>query len=464
MMSTKKYTEEIFKLYDALRGVFFSKNIGLSVIRLIFIKYAIDNCLGAYTREEMQEYVKVQKVLAARDIEVGPDSLISVLDMIDKHYNLPGLMRNRVDDYARELFGLDESWNKKNVSTRNFEDIMSILANMDLMDNLETFEKGKELALALVDNLKYHGENVRFSAQYYSRREIGEIAKRILNVEENETFLDFVAGIGTTTISIVENEKTNIHLIDINEECLSASAMLLIMSGLNNFSVECKDIFDDSVEELCKSDIFSLEHNSLIEHRADKIFADPPIGMKIKNNPLRDSSVISLKKTLASLKNDGLAVVTAPASVLFSSLTKTREFRRFMLENKYVHAVISLPITYIGTTITANLVVLSKAPSEKVLFVNGCNSNYVSTVKESRYRGGNLITEHGIDTIVKAINERSDIEGFSRNVSIEELGDNEYDLMPSIYVTEPIVRDDISLEQIDEELQTLYNQLDRLRD
>lgn len=216
---------------------------------------------------------------------------------------------------------------------------------MDLMDNLETFEKGKELALALVDNLQYHGENVRFSAQYYSRREIGEIAKRILSVKENETFLDFVAGIGTTTISIVENEKTNIHLIDINEECLSASAMLLIMSGLNNFSVECKDIFDDSVEEFYKSDIFSLKHNSLIEHRADKVFADPPIGMKIKNNPLRDSSVISLQKTLASLKNDGLAVVTAPASVLFSSLTKIREFRKFMLESKYVHAVISLPIT-----------------------------------------------------------------------------------------------------------------------
>lgn len=451
----KNYIDYISELYNALRKAFFSKNIGFSVIRLIFLKYASDNCLGANTREEMQDYMRVQRIFAARDISGGPNGLVPVLHLIDKHYNLDGIVKNSINEYAKDLFGLDESWIKKNTSDKEFVEIMSVLSNMDLTDDINTHEVGMALVLNLIDNLQYHGENVKLGADFYSRRELGTLVNKILQVEDGDVFLDFCSGIGTTTISAVGNRRCRIINADVYEESLSVAAMLYIMCGYVGFEIKNQDSFLPYDAEMN----VNAEENEL----ADKIFVDPPI-LKIKENDLRDSALISLRKAIFSLKENGTAVVTVPASTLFTKFKGAQKFREELLGCGYIQSVVALPFTYTRTTVTMYLVVLSKKHNREVLFANftpmGIKTALDITIKNSaRFKGGNLLSEADLETIANVIVNGTEIEGVSRFVSPGEIANNEFDLTPARYVTEVIETEDISLKEIDDELNLLYEKL-----
>lgn len=447
MIENNLYINYISHLYDALRRAFFSKNIGFSVIRLIFIKYASDNCLGAFTREEMQDYMRIQRIFAARDVEAGPDSLVPILDMLDRHYQLPNLMHNSINEYAKELFGLDDSWVKKNTSDKNFAEIMSIISSMDLTDDLDTHENGMELALNLIDNLQYHGENARLASPFYSKRELGAIANKILNVNDEDVFLDFCSGIGTTTISAVGSKKCKIINRDINEECLSVAAMLYMMCGYEGFEIGVQDQFPSEI-------VFS-EYNGQEKDIADKIFVEAPLGVKIKEHPLRDSSLISLGAAATLLKENGTAVVTVPASALFTQFGMARSFRQTLLESGMIQCVVALPFTYTRTSIPMFLVILSKKQRDAVLFVNFASF----ATKSAKFKGGNSLSDANLDTLLRIINNNEEVNGVSRFASFDEIQEKEFDITPMSYVSEIVKTEDITLDEIDAKLIELYKKL-----
>jgi type I restriction-modification system DNA methylase subunit len=82
------------------------------------------------------------------------------------------------------------------------------------------------------------------------------------------------------------------------------------------------------------------------------------------------------------------------------------------------------------------------------------------TIKNSaRFKGGNLLSEADLETIANVIVNGTEIEGVSRFVSPGEIEINEFDLTPARYVTEVIETEDISLKEIDDELNLLYEKL-----
>ena len=462
MMDDKKIVSDIWNLYDELRSAFFHKSIGFSVIRLVFIKYATDNCLGAYTREEMQDYSRLQRVFAARDIGAGPNGLVPVLSLLDKEYKLNGLMHKSINDYARELFGLDDSWNKKNASDKNFERIMSILSTMDLIDDMHTFEKGKAIVNVLACNLYSHGTTDKSSAVYYSSHELNAIASKLLNVQEGESYLDFASGIGISTLSVVDNSSSPIVHCDINEEILTVSAMLLIMSGHHNFRLINKDCFDcegtlADEKDVLGSPIVDEEGAPLM---ADKIFVDPPLGMKCRGNALRDSHYVAVQKALASLNDGGKAVIAVPASALFTSSKKANLFKEYLLGNGYVESVISLPMTWSGTTVTINLLVLSKKKTYDIFFFNGASEECKRIVdKDLKSRSAMQINQKGLEWISEILINKLTVEGVSRTVNYEKIVFNEYDIIPTRYIQEKNIIDNTTVEEIDSQLKALYKKL-----
>lgn len=446
------YLKGINTLYDCLRSAFFSKNIGFSVIRLIFLKYAIDNFLGADTREQMQEYQAVQRKLFNRDVEGGPNAIYPILDIVGNHYGILDIIRPSINEYAKELYGLDDSWNKKNTSTESYKEIMSVLLSLDLTDNLETFEKGKIISECLIRNLQYHGETARLTSPYYSREELGVIAKKLLNVTENDIFMDFCSGVGLSTLSIVGDTKCKIINYDINEEVLATASMLYIMRGYSNFEMKQKDCFEEN-PELSDAPKFEI---------ADKIFVDPPLGVKLRNNPLRDSSVSALSQAAALLKENGMAVVAVPAMALSSYGPMAQKVREVLVGNMYVQSVISLPISWARSTISINLVVLSKTRNESVLFANFCSEGtkkLLDNFSKSNQKAGMDIEVEDLSSIVEIIKNKEEVEGVSRRVFMREIVENSYNLIPNIYIRDVMEFENITLKEIDEELATLYEKL-----
>ena len=112
-------------LYDALRDTFYMSNIGFSAVRLIFLKYVSDNYIGAYTREEMSAYGRVTRLLATDAVNASIDTLEAALNVVDKHYNLGGLITNTAYDYGTDLFGFDEERQRRVASQADFKKIFS---------------------------------------------------------------------------------------------------------------------------------------------------------------------------------------------------------------------------------------------------------------------------------------------------------------------------------------------------
>ena len=97
----------IWKLVDSLRNAMFFRELEYSVVRLVFIKYAVDNYVGASTVEEMQACARAQKMFAMRDVENGIEFLVPILKYIDKAYGLKSILSNfdMLNAYSYELFG-----------------------------------------------------------------------------------------------------------------------------------------------------------------------------------------------------------------------------------------------------------------------------------------------------------------------------------------------------------------------
>jgi len=91
----------IWDIATSLKGVVYAKNMTFSVVRLIFLKYITDNCLKADNGDKMMNYVRVQKMFAARDNEGGQAAVYPVLQMLDESYGLNNVLTSSLMSMPR---------------------------------------------------------------------------------------------------------------------------------------------------------------------------------------------------------------------------------------------------------------------------------------------------------------------------------------------------------------------------
>ena len=163
-----------------------------------------------------------------------------------------------------------------------------------------------------------------------------------------------------------------------------------MMCGYENFELQMRDRFPQEYVAECEE--IELEV-------ADKIFVDPPVSLKVRNHPLRDSSLISLRSAAAMLKENGTAIVVVPASALFGKYVAAVKLREELVGNGYVQSVVALPLTYTRTSIPMYMVVLSKRQNDGVLFVNFT----AYSTKANKYKGANAMTEEHLDMLSRII-------------------------------------------------------------
>lgn len=439
------FLAKVSTLQSTLDKAFFSKRMGFSAVRLLFLKYCVDNFMCAETKEDVQAYARVQKMFAARDIEGGPNILVPILNLIDNHYNLNGLIKDSIHDYAKELFGLDDEWKRKNVSLKDLKEIMGSLSDIDLTEESGSSDKRHQLVNCLATEIYNRSENNRFVSCLMSKIDLSHIAYDILDVQKNETFLDFVSGIGLSTLNIIRDRQCKVVNYDINKDSLCIAAMFYILHDMKDFSLNQSDSLSEGVN--CS---------------ADKIFIDPPLGIKINNveKGTLDAPVRAVQLVLENLREEGKAVICVPSSVLFSEGKSISELKQQLMNCNYLSAVISLPISWYGTVICINLLIIEKKKSEQVLFVNFAGKSTRQYVKKEK-QGYSLTTE-GKQKLVNVINNRELIEGISVLVDKQTIAVNNFDLQPIRYIREFIDEESLSLDEINKRLNELYKELSQI--
>lgn len=418
----------------------YTKNTFGCLTRMLFLKYVLDNFVGVETTDQMKHFALLQKQFAAREVGGGPNPVHPVLSIVDDHFGLNGMIHNALDYYAKELYGLDDNWSRKTASLEDYQRIMGVLASYDFEEREDAQHKGTLIVDALVEYLQERKLSYSWDAEYRAKADLGELAKGILQVGDEETFLDLAASAGTATMAIVGNKKCRVINCEYTSELNSIAAMLYIMKGYKNFSIRKEDFLFKPGEDL----------------KADKIFAYPPQG--IHSAYKVDTALIAIDKALMCSLPNTMGMVVVNSKVLFGAAQYYKEVKGKLVNGRHLKAVVALPINMPGSAVTVNFVVFTKQENKDVLFVNGNSKAFAKYVAKDKSRNISL-TKEGVDFIVDMVNNGKVAEDISVKVAFDQIDTKEFNLMPNTYVAEKMHEETLTIEEIDSELSKLYAQL-----
>ena len=445
---TKENIEQSIRgLMQGLKPIVFYSELPIATTRLVFLKYVIDNYVGANSIESTQKCAQAQKMLAMKNVDSGFEAVSSVLHYIDEAYGLEGVLSNpeNLMEYGRNLFGTGMELLKKSATHSGYENTLEILGMMDLAEPGDNNELGILLADYLVYLIIDSTIRNRDRAEVSTKPQLGKLVKGILKVSGEDIFCDVASGLGISTINITKDVLPTISNVEINPRVAAISAMLYILYGYKDFNVKCDDSIRNKVE---------LIHGN-------KMFVDAPIGLRLKSKETKyNNSTLSVIDNIAHyyLDANGIAVVTTPAGTLYQLNGQSIELRSDIISNGLVNAVIALPPMWTGTNIGTNLIVLSKKKNnDKVLFIDA--SSFTQGKNRKDAIGNELLPEETIVRIVDVIDDPKSLIGFSELVSIKKVEEHSFNLLPATYIEQPVKKENLSIKEIDSELEELYKQL-----
>ena len=193
---------------------------------------------------------------------------------------------------------------------------------------------------------------------------LGKLAEELLEIKANDKFADFCCGAGTVVADFVKNHPTvEAYGFD---KLVSSIAIAKIYNDLS----EGKITFE-------AKDIFELELDEDNGRRFDKIFANYPFGMRIKELGLGNQYLEKLEKRIPSvskvtssdwlfnslmvdmLSEDGKAVGIMTNGSTWNQSDSA--IRSYFIENGLIECVIALPARlFAGTAIATSMIVFSR--------------------------------------------------------------------------------------------------------
>lgn len=139
-----------------------------------------------------------------------------------------------------------------------------------------------------------------------------------------------------------------------------------------------------------------------------------------------------------------------------------QKIRQYLVDHNYVETVISLaPNLFFGTSIAVNILVLSKHKTDtNVQFIDASGLYKKQT-------NNNVLTYEGkdnhIDQIMQVFESKADIAHFAKDVDVETIAANDYNLSVSSYVEAKDTREKIDITQLNAELKATVAKIDNLR-
>lgn len=350
-------------------------------------------------------------------------------------YNVSGIALDDMLKNEEDLFGLFDRW----IGGFDFE-TREILVGLAFDTVIPQLKKGRSLmyliqklcALNLESPLDIESMrnilslyNLRYPfAQFTSPRSYSKCISTFLFHEEESnagiSIYDPVCGSSMMLQEVaLEAEKKNIseHVecygTEINHAMHSMSIATCLLTGQNNFHIECA--------------------NSLINFytgiRFDYIIADLPMGLRINSNDAQEmkrndfyANGVSLKSTAESyfmqmtmhkLTPEGRAAIITPGSLLFNSSFDS--FRNWAFNNDFVEAIVRLPLDKAaGTLIDRYIWILTNHKPEEA-------SNHLRLVDLKLLNISAPDFDANLKNIVCKVNKSENIEKYCRVIKNSDI-------------------------------------------
>ncbi len=208
----------------------------------------------------------------------------------------------------------------------------------------------------------------------------------------------------------------------------------------------------------------------------DAIVSNPPFSLRwepteaiaddfrFKNYGLAPKSAADFAFLLHGfhfLKNDGTMAIILPHGVLFRGGAEDK-IRTKLLKDNNIDAVIGLPSNlFFSTGIPVCIIVLKKCKkNDDVLFINA-SEYFAKDKRQNRLREGKNGEPNDIQRIIETYKFRSELERYSRKVSMEEIEKNGYNLNISRYVSTAVEEQKIDLFEVNKTLVSLEEEIEK---
>jgi len=321
-------------------------------------------------------------------------------------------------------------------------------------------------------------------AEYYTPPAVAKIMAKILVPKEthNVTLYDPAAGSGSLLLALahqIGENKCTIYSQDISQK---SSEFLRLNLILNNLVHSLHNVIkgntlntpyhvNDDKTDLKKFDYivsnppfkmdFSDDRETLASDQHKKrFFAGVP---KIPNKDKKKMAIYQLfiQHIMYSLDSKGKAAVVVPTGFCTEKAAIGLGIRKKIVDSNWLHAVVQMPPNIFATTGTNVSVVFidrTKKSNEAIL-VDA--SNLGTKIKEGDNQK-TFLSKEDEDLIIKTINNKDVIDGFSVLVDNEKLKQKGYSFGAGQYFETKIEYSELSPEEFDEKIETTKSRLEKM--
>jgi type I restriction enzyme M protein len=275
------------------------------------------------------------------------------------------------------------------------------------------------------------------AGEFYTPQEVSKVLAKIVTTGKSKlkSVYDPTCGSGSLLLRVAKEVKevSNFYGQEMNRTTYNLARMNMILHGVHyrNFDIKQED---------------TLEHPQHTGKQFEAIVANPPFSAEWSANPLftSDDRFSQYGKLAPSSKADyafvqhmihhlaenGTMAIVLPHGSLFRGGAELH-IRKYLIEDRnYLDAVIGLPANiFYGTSIPTCIMVFKKCREhpKDVLFIDA--SNEFDKVKTQ-----NILRDEHIEKIVGTYRNRTEIDKYSKSVTLEEIVSNDYNLNIPRYI------------------------------
>lgn len=279
--------------------------------------------------------------------------------------------------------------------------------------------------------------------EFYTNRTVVTLMAEILQPKADESIYDPTCGSGGMLIKCLNYlrdkgqpwQGVKVFGQEINALTAAIARMNLYLNGVEDFSIVRED---------------TLAHPAFVDgsrlRKFDVVLANPPYSIKQWNReafahdywgrnmfgtpPQGRADYAFIQHIIASMKEiTGRCAILLPHGVLFRD--EESEIRKSLIQSDLVDCVIGLgPNLFYNSPMEACIFICNRNKpverKQKILMINAFSD-------VTRRNGESFLTDQHISKIANCYHQSSEIDGFSRLVSINELAEKNYNLNISLY-------------------------------
>ncbi|MFW6173005.1 MAG: N-6 DNA methylase [Elusimicrobiota bacterium] len=468
-MSNSEFEEYFLDSIEIIKKVVDKTEYRDFLVPILFFKSLNDTYLDEY--EKALKKYKIEKI--ARDPAYHRFQL-------PKGYLWEDLQRKteNVDQFLNTIFEKIEKANPDKLTgafkfdyiEANIDDAIFI----ELINHLSTknlsLEKNDEdeMGIAFMKLIEYFSRKEdRNPGEFSTPREIIQIMVRILSPFKNgDSFHDPACGSGDMLVETAryykneqEGDPSKLRLTgQVNIKNIPILAKINLYFNRQNADIKKGSPFTEPQflenDDLEKFDYvitnFPFSEDWAKDEMKDDHFKRFGWAEKLPSKSRADYAYIM--HMVKQLKENGKMISVVPQGVLFRK--DENKFRKPMIENDLVEAVITLPQKLFGedTGIAPAILLINKDKPEerqnKIIFIYAGDEKFYR-----EFSNLNQLTEEGILHVVNNYKNWESEEKVSRVVDLEEIQDNDYNLNVALYVDTTVPEEDIDVK---EELQIIH--------